>query len=181
MEQWKEVDWIDGYKGAMLVSDTGRVQRTAYQYKSRGGVLTSKPAKQLSPYIGNHGYPEIAIQINGKRKKFSVHRLVARAFVEGYAPDLTVNHIDGNKTNNNASNLEWVTLSRNTQHQWEIGLVDLRGDNNPQRKLSSGKVRIIRDLIKLGATPNQLGVLLDLSPSLIYMIRDGVRWNHLTD
>ena len=48
-----------------------------------------------------------------------------------------------------------------------------------RKKLSSGKVRIIRDLLALGATPNSLSVLLDLCPKTIYLIRDGKRWNSI--
>lgn len=183
-EQWKVVDWLDGYSGIMEVSDTGRVRRYSYSYEAihkrwNTHMTVTKPDILYRPCLTKSGYPEVAVMLNKKRKKFLVHRLVARAFVPGYHPDLTVNHINGIKTDNRASNLEWVTLARNTQHQWEIGLVNLRGDNNPSAKLTSGKVRIIRDLLALGATANQLAVLLDVSSSLIGLIRDGKRWSEL--
>ena len=147
MELWKEVDWLAGYKGVMEVSSYGRVRRKSYRYEAVGrwGTTheTTKPDKVLSTYVEKNGYPSVAVQIAGRRKKFAVHRLVGRAFVPGYAPELTINHINGVKTDNRAENLEWVTLARNTQLQWETGLVDLRGDANPNRKLSSGQVRIM--------------------------------------
>lgn len=181
MDQWKLVDWIDGYPGMLEVSNTGRVRRKAYTYDAVQGrwgtpMRVSKPDIEYSPVLSRHGYPEIAIQVAGKRRKFFVHRLVGRAFVPGYHPDLFINHINGVKTDNRAENLEWVTLARNTEHQWETGLVDLRGDKHPTRKLSSGKVRIIRDLLRIGATCNQLSVLLDISPETIRGIKDGRRW-----
>jgi hypothetical protein len=119
------------------------------------------------------------VQINGKRKKFAIHRLVARAFVDGYDATLTVNHINGVKTDNRADNLEWVTLARNTAHQWEIGLVNLRGDANPQAKLTSGQVRIIRRLLRIGATAGELATLARVSDSLIDKINKGLRWSAL--
>ena len=182
LEEWKDVNWLDGYQGILKVSSAGRVMRTAMTYETKnrwGPCLSSHPDKILSPYVERNGYPSVAIRVNKKRKRFLVHRLVARAFVPGYAPTLSVNHINGDKTDNRSENLEWVTFSRNTEHQWEIGLVNLRGDNHPSKKLTSGKVRIIRDLIRLGANCNQLAILADVSPSTIYFIRDGKRWSEL--
>jgi hypothetical protein len=180
MERWKEVGWLAGYRGVLEVSDAGRVKRRSYVYEAKGryGQLMTihKPDIVYATCLSGSGYPELAIQLAGKRRKMHVHILVARAFVPGYARHLCVNHINGVKTDNRAENLEWVTLSRNTEHQWEIGLVNLRGDSHPSRKLSSGKVRIIRDLLRLGATANSLAVLLEVSPSLIDKIRDGKRW-----
>lgn len=185
MEQWKDVDWIDGYAGVLQVSDSGRVRRHSYSCITTGrwGTphITTKPNKILSPYVGRHGYPTIAVQIDGRRKKFLVHRLVARAFADGFREDLTVNHINGVKTDNRASNLEWVTLGRNTELQWLDALVDLRGDKSPNRKLNSSQVRIMRRLLKLGATPNELADLVRVSPRTIYKIRDGATWASVQD
>ena len=183
MEQWRDCDWLTGYRGVLQVSDMARVRRNSYQYECIGRWgsthTTTKPDKVLSSYVEKNGYATVAVQLNGKRKKFQLHYLVGRAFVPGYAPGLCINHIDGVKTNNSPSNLEWVTIARNSQHAWEIGLVDLRGDAHPSKKLSSGQVRIIRDLLKLGATPNQLAVLCKLSPTTMYYIRDGLRWSSI--
>jgi HNH endonuclease len=176
--QWRRVPDVE----ELEVTDYGQTRRHAFFVRCirRGKEMEQlRPASTFSPCLSNHGYPEIATTINGVRRKFFVHRLVGRAWVPGYAEGLTINHIDGIKENNHASNLEWVTRARNTELQWETGLVNLRGDNHPSRKLSSGKVRIIRDLIEGGATCNQLAVLLDLSPCLLYLIRDGKRWSEL--
>lgn len=182
MEIWKPVSWIDGYKGVLEVSSLGRVRRKAYQYETTGRWGTphaaKKPDKILSPCIDSGKvYPYVAVQINGKRKKFDVHRLVARAFVDGYATHLTVNHINCVKTDNRVENLEWVTLSKNTQLEWSDGLVNLRGDNHPSRKLSSGQVRIIRRLLSIGATSGELATLCNVSTATISLIKDGKRWN----
>jgi len=181
MEIWKEITWLDGYRGMLDVSNAARVRRRAYQYTCLGRWgfehVARKPDKVISSYVEKNGYATVAVQVDGKRKKFQLHYLVARAFVPGYEPGLCVNHIDGNKTNNDPSNLEWVTRARNTQHAWETGLVDLRGDNNPCRKLSSGKVRIIRKMLSRGMTCGEISIVADVSTSLIELIAKGERWN----
>lgn len=178
MELWKDVDWIEGYRGTLQVSNKAQVRRTAYTYETTGrwGTphITSKPAKLLSASNESHGYDVVAVQIDGKRKKFLVHRLVGRAFVPGYKDGLTINHINGVKTDNRPENLEWVTLAQNTKLQWETGLA-----SGQPRKLTSGKVRIIRELIKLGVSPNKIAVLADVNPTLIYLIKDGRRWGEV--
>jgi DNA-binding NarL/FixJ family response regulator len=126
--------------------------------------------------VSKNGYPTIAICVARRRKKFTVHRLVAEAFCEGYSPELTVNHINGVKTDNRAENLEWVSLAKNTQLQWDTGLVNLRGDNHPSRKLSARKVRIIRRLLSLGATKNEIAELASVSFATVSLISQGKRW-----
>lgn len=181
MERWEDCYWIEGYKGILSVSNKARVKRSSYTYEwiGRWGTanISSKPDKIISSYVEKNGYATVAVQIDGKRKKFQLHYLVARAFVPGYAPGLCVNHIDGNKTNNSPSNLEWVTRARNTKHAWDTGLVNLRGDNHPSKKLSSGKVRIIRRLRKLGASRGDLATLAGVSTSTIELIDKGLRWS----
>lgn len=181
MENWKPCDWLDGYGGLLEVSDHARVRRSGYNYltTSRWGtpMAGNKPEKTLSSYVEKNGYATVAVQVDGRRKKFLLHHLVARAFVGGYAEGLTVNHIDGIKTNNLPPNLEWVTRARNSAHAWEIGLVDLRGENAPGSKLTSGQVRIIRELLASGVTCGKLAVLVGVSTSTIGLIKSGARWN----
>lgn len=71
-------------------------------------------------FINSNGY--LCVRIGGRIR--TVHRLVASAFVPNPDPSvlLEVNHIDGNKTNNDPSNLEWVTSSQNSQHAFRNGL-----------------------------------------------------------
>ena len=56
------------------------------------------------------------------KKRYFIHRLVAIHFCEGYSEELVVNHIDGNKNNNKATNLEWVTRSENDKHAYKMKL-----------------------------------------------------------
>ena len=136
MENWKRVDWIDGYTGTIEVSDQGRVRRSEMHYTrsdrwGNNATKSTKPARYLTGELGTHGYRLVCVYIGKKRKRFLVHRLIARAFVPGYVEGLSVNHINGNKIDNRPANLEWVTLAENTAKQWQTGLVDLRGEKQP--------------------------------------------------
>lgn len=104
-ENWKDVA---GYEGRYQVSDQGRVR----------GVT----GKVLSPNRQNSGYHIVHLYLGGKatRKPALIHRLVAAAFVQGAGPD--VNHKDGDKKHNAASNLEWATKSENMLHAHATGL-----------------------------------------------------------
>jgi len=134
-------------------------------------------ARELSQCKASNGYMEVACRRDGVRKKFSVHRLVAFAFVPGHFANATVNHINGNKLDNRPENLEWVTLAKNTELQWETGLVNIRGENHPSAKLTAKQVRIIRKSLQLGLTCGEVAALCNMSQTLIELIKKGVRWN----
>lgn len=109
-----------------------------YLVDDRGFVL-SKRGKPLKPSINHSGYQIINVMVNGKRLGLGVHTAVARAFCDGFSSDLQVNHKDGNKQNNAASNLEWVTNLENTRHAInELGF-DKREENNPNAKSIIGR------------------------------------------
>ena len=103
---WKD---IEGYEGKYLVSDEGYVKR----------IYKNKPARILKNRSKDDGYCTVSLCVNGKAKTCSVHRLVANAFLERPEGTTEVNHKDGNKQNNNVSNLEWVTQADNRYHAME--------------------------------------------------------------
>lgn len=94
---------------------------TDYSVSTEGEVR-----KDSSNYVLCHSlqqdYHHVTLNIQGKQKRMRVHRLVAEAFIPNPDNKPYVNHIDGNKGNNNVNNLEWVTPSENIQHAVAIGL-----------------------------------------------------------
>lgn len=108
-EVWKD---IAGYEGKYQVSSLGRIKSLPI---TDGRCLRSD-AKVLSPVQDKTGYYRVHLRRDGRDKRLSVHRLVAMAFVENPNMYKYVNHKDENKTNNNASNLEWCTLKYNTNY-----------------------------------------------------------------
>lgn len=94
-----------------------------YLIIKNGDVINVNTKKKLKP-LKKNGYTTMYIKNkNGNYKSVSIHRLVAKAFVENPNDYKYVNHKDGNKTNNNVDNLEWMTQKQNIQHANETGLI----------------------------------------------------------
>lgn len=121
-EIWKD---IEGYEGAYQVSSLGRVKgltRKFYGLDPNGKACVKwKKEKIHRQHESRKGYLTVTIQSENKKKTFSVHRLVAMAFCAGFAEGLTVDHIDQNKKNNVASNLEWCTNEENLKRSHDYG------------------------------------------------------------
>lgn len=94
-----------------------------YQVSSNGDVATLVGRRRLlKPSTTSRGYRSVVLSVAGRTTTVAVHRLVAAAFIGECPPGWTVNHINGIKTDNQKSNLEYVSRSRNQQHAIQIGL-----------------------------------------------------------
>lgn len=87
-----------------------------YQVDENGNVYNENTSKILQGSIGENGYKYYRLSKNGKKKMVYAHRLVAESFIENPNNLPVVNHIDGDKLNNNINNLEWVSYSENITH-----------------------------------------------------------------
>jgi len=79
-------------------------------------IYNAKTLQHIKPHLTNKGYKRVCLYKNKKMARISVHRIVATALVPNPENKPMVNHIDNDRTNNNQSNLEWVTCSENLQH-----------------------------------------------------------------
>nr|DAV04592.1 MAG TPA: homing endonuclease [Caudoviricetes sp.] len=165
-EIWKETEY-PGY----FISNLGR--------------LKGRTNKILKLRISKPGYYIMVIYPNGRHDKckcLKIHRLVAQAFIPNPNGYPVINHIDGNKLNNNAKNLEWCTYSYNTKHAYDNGLINaesISGCNNSNSKLSEEDVKWIREHYKpfdkeFGATA--LGKKFNMNNCNISRLARGLRY-----
>lgn len=99
-EVWKDVEDYEGL----------------YQVSNFGNLYSNYVKRNLQLSLDEYGYKQVILVKNGVRKRHLLHRLVAQAFIPNHENKPQVNHIDENKTNNNVSNLEWVTSKENINH-----------------------------------------------------------------
>ncbi len=144
-ETWADVK---GYENYYRVSSFGRVKSLERVVVHGDGTRTIKETMLVN--ILDNGYNHVSLSVQGRATKIRVHRIVATAFIPNCNNKDTVNHIDGNKTNNNVNNLEWATIGENIRHAHKTGLTNSHGENNTSSVLKYDEVVKIRDLHKTG-------------------------------
>ena len=177
MEEWRS---IPDYEGYYEVSNLGRVRSVERLVPHARHGLTKQQSKILRPAITD-GYYKVALSMDRRLRSFRVHRLVAQAFIDNPSELPEVNHKDGDKLNNNASNLEWCTHAQNIQHAFDNGLsVALRGATNGNSKLTEESVLAIRSEYDYGkVTLMQLAGKYGCSKRNVLDIVHKRIWKHL--
>jgi len=152
------------------VSDLGRVKRI-----DTGRLLTLTPRK--------NGYVSVSLSIAvGIKKRFYVHRLVAAAFVGDLSAGMQVNHIDFQRNNNAACNLEIVTCKENAEHSKAAGRLKVIGKNTPfgdlssSSKLKSDQVADLRMKRANGHSLRELSLAFGVCKSQVSNIVSGKSW-----
>lgn len=169
-EQWRDVR---GYEGYYEVSDLGRVRRVrGGRGATAGRILRAKEPNRTSDYR------RIQLCRNDIKRTVTVHFLVCEAF-HGKRPRKKVpNHINMDKLDNRACNLEWCTLKQNAQHALKNGRQGGKsrpGEMNPRAKLSESQVREVRRL-KGVIGQRTLAALCGVSKTAIQLIHQGKNW-----
>lgn len=162
------------------VSNLGNCRRT-----------NNKNKKYL--YVSRQGYYVTEVKVNGKRKLLKLHRLIAEAFLNPPTKELVeecseahwgvvcVNHKDGNKLNNNVSNLEWCTAADNNRHASKNNLVpSLKGEKNGRAKLKESQVHEICRLFQDTSIKTQdVANMFNISLAQVQKIRCGIAWKEV--
>ena len=104
-------------------------QCNKYECSNFGKIRNKQTKKELKGSVDNKGYVRYDLCVNGKRFVISGHKAVAETFISNIENKPFINHIDGNKTNNNVDNLEWCTAKENTEHAINV-LNKLQGGKN---------------------------------------------------
>jgi hypothetical protein len=119
MEVWKPVIGFKEVEGEYEVSNKGNV-RSLDRWKTNSiGSKYFYKGRVLSTHYNHKGYKRVQL---GKQGAQTVHQIVAKAFIPKPEGKEQVNHKDGNKDNNCADNLEWVSMKENLNHAWENNL-----------------------------------------------------------
>lgn len=135
-EIWKD---IKGYEGLYQVSNFGKIKslsKNNYNYGENGKILKG---------INNKGYLRVSLSKNGKAKLYSIHRIVAETFIDNIYNLPCVNHIDENKMNNRADNLEWCSIEYNNNYgnrNKKISINQRYANNKPIKCLETGQIFI---------------------------------------
>lgn len=176
MEIWKD---IEGYEGIYQVSDKGNVKSLARKVRHPKGGFKNLKERTLKATIVN-GYYQVDLSKEGKIKRFLIHRIVAKTFIDNHLGKPQVNHIDGNKLNNDSRNLEWVTSSENVLHSYENGLSEhMKGILNGHARIGDSDVLEIRRKYSAGYSQKELGSIYKLSESTVQCIVEMRTWKHL--
>ena len=116
-EIWKD---IQGFNGVYQASNLGRIRTTDHYVNYRNNSKAIRRGKVLKAQKTKKGYYTIGLKKDGVIIRNHIHRFIAQTFIENRKNKLQVNHIDGDKENNNISNLEWATPKENTRHAIEV-------------------------------------------------------------
>lgn len=168
MEIWRNVN---GYEGLYEVSNLGRVRsldRIVFRKDGRETTFYGKIMSSRSTTTSKYIYVDLCK--DGIRKHYTVHSLVARAFIGDYKRPYEVNHIDGDITNNSVDNLEIVTHLENIQHSIRYGRKRDCGENHVNAKISNVQASEMRAMWNNGMRQVDIGKVFGVSNKLVNRI-----------
>lgn len=162
------------FNGKYMISNKGRLKS-----------IRKKSRKHVKDFItkGCHdtkGYFSLCLRDHGLCVRIRAHVLVGEAFLIKPKTEsrLCINHIDGNKLNNNVENLEWVTYKQNSEHAIKTGLMDTKGEKNKKSILKESDILEIRKLYHTNSR-KKIAKMYNVNDRYISSIVTGDTWKHL--
>ena len=151
-----------------------------YKVSLIGNCILNEKGKELKVQKNTSGYLYVNLCHNSKSYKKYIHRLKAIAFIENKNNCKEVNHIDGNKLNNDLNNLEWVTSKENKIHAFENNINKYKGETHKKSKLKEIDVINIRsEYLKNKTSHSKLAVLYGVNQSVITRVINKFSWKHI--
>jgi hypothetical protein len=154
-----------------------------YEASTDGDVRIASSGRIISQHLDTHGYPCLRIRSDdGRYITKNTHRMIAIAFLDPAGRKETVNHIDGNRLNNRASNLEWATQSENLAHAYSLGLRRAyrpAGEKHHCARLTEADVLEIRSLSAQGRLRREIARQFGVSKGYITNITRRYSWAHI--
>lgn len=174
-EVWKDFTQMGR---AFQASSFGRIRSMGFIYKDKRGHSYERKCRIVSPR--EQGQKLKYYYFESGNKLFSIHRAVAKLFVQNPENKPQVNHIDGNDKNNFYKNLEWVSSKENIQHAERIGLRKNKphGEGHKNSRLNNQTVKMIK--MEPGEIScARIGKKYGISATIINRIRRGTAWKHV--
>lgn len=175
---------IVNYEGLYEVSNYGNIKstsKTVFIGNKKNGDPKFKITNDriLKIFKSCNSYINIHLYKDGNKKTFLVHRLMAISFIPNPKNKEFVNHIDGNKLNNNLLNLEWCTRKENNDHGYSMGLMHKsHGVNHTSAKLNDKSVKEIRQRV-VSETQTSLAKEFGVTQQVIYNCIIRKIWKHV--
>lgn len=173
LENWLP---IPGYEGLYSISSHGRIRSEAriVRHYSGGQKLLNERLRAICPNM--HGYASVILSKEGRNTRFTVHRLVLRAFVGEPPYGVDACHNDGDRSNNKLENLRWDTRAGNMQDTINHG-TRRRGESVHFHKITEQTALAIRRDNRLH---KEIARDFQISQSAVSLIKRGKRWAYLS-
>lgn len=157
-------------------------EETQYTIDTIGRVFSKISNKYLKPFISPSGYQLVDIHHNGRGHTLQLHRIVAGMFIPNPDNLPTVNHKDGDKSNNRVSNLEWMSITDNVRHAWDIGLAKPRyGIDNPSNVYTPEQIHeVCQYLMENALTDDEISRRCCVNKTLLRDIKYRGKWKHIS-
>lgn len=167
-EEWKD---IKGYEGYYRISSLGRLGSLPRKGTQTSAFRIRKTGSNKKGMKG--GYQTTSLCRNAKLKTVYIHRLVAEHFLPNPDKLPVVNHLDGDPSNNRASNLQWCSYSQNMRHAFATNL-------RPS-KLTDDNVRAIRSLKGSGRSQRTIASEFGVNQATISLVLSGKRKEYVSN
>jgi hypothetical protein len=175
-EIWKD---IENFEGRYQISNLGRVKSLERTVVRPNNTDKRQKEKLLSICVGTTGYKYVKLYADAKGITLKIHRGVASAFIENPLNKPFINHKDGNKLNNDLTNLEWVTHTENMRHAFDNGLIRIAVGEERKSKVKESQVIQMRREYERGKTIKHLADKYSIGERNVHHIVKRQTWKHL--